>query len=82
VPHREHVVLEGESLATIAYREYGDPGLWRQVAEANRIDDPFRVRAGHRVLLPTVAELLRTSAPIGGQAASPGVRREVTRAAR
>jgi hypothetical protein len=82
VPHREHVVLEGESLATIAYREYGDPGLWRRVAEANRIDDPFRVRAGHRVLLPTVTELLRTSAPIGGGATSPVVPREVTRAAR
>lgn len=81
-PHREHVVLEGESLATIAYREYGDPALWRQVAEVNRIDDPFRVRAGHRVLLPTAAELLRPGAPNGALAARRATGREVTRATR
>lgn len=82
VPHREHVVLEGESLATIAYKEYGDPALWRRVAEANRIDDPFRVRAGHRVLLPTATELLRTSTPIGVRDAHGATGWEVTSAAR
>ncbi|WP_251152107.1 LysM peptidoglycan-binding domain-containing protein [Cellulosimicrobium sp. Marseille-Q4280] len=57
VPHREHVVVHGETLAGIAYREYGDPQLWRDVAEANRVDDPFRLRAGDRVLLPAVEDL-------------------------
>ncbi len=59
VPHKEHVMVDGESLAGIAYREYSDPALWRKVAELNGIDDPFRVRAGTRLLLPTLTELLR-----------------------
>ncbi|MCB7134951.1 CIS tube protein [Cellulosimicrobium marinum] len=57
VPHREHVVVHGDTLAGIAYGEYGDPALWRAVAQANRIDDPFRLRAGDRVLLPAVEDL-------------------------
>ncbi|MBD8080358.1 LysM peptidoglycan-binding domain-containing protein [Cellulosimicrobium arenosum] len=57
VPHREHTVVHGETLAGIAYREYGDPALWRAVAEANGIDDPFRLGAGDRVLLPAAEDL-------------------------
>jgi nucleoid-associated protein YgaU len=50
-------LVEGDSLASIAYREYGDPTAWRLIAEANGIDDPLRLRPGRHLLLPT-----RTSA--------------------
>jgi len=69
VPHREHVVVAGDTFAGIAYAEYGDTGLWRAVAEANHADDPFRLRPGDRVLLPAVEDLrdpavgLRTGRP-------------------
>ncbi len=52
-----HLVLEGDSLASIATREYGDPDVWRVIAEANGIDDPFRLRPGRRLLVPSPRDL-------------------------
>ena len=57
VPRRVHVLVEGDTLAGIAYREYGDASLWRAVAAANGIDDPTRLRPGKSVMLPAVDEL-------------------------
>ena len=51
------MLVEGDTLAGIAYREYGDPSLWRAVAAANGIDDPMHLRPGSSVLLPAVDEL-------------------------
>ena len=58
VPHRVHQVVQGDSLPAIAYREYGQPAMWRSVAELNRIDDPMRLRPGARLLLPPLEELV------------------------
>ncbi len=52
-----HTVVAGDSLASIAWREYGDPTMWRAVAEANAIDDPMRLRAGTALLVPAAEEL-------------------------
>lgn len=54
---RVHTVLTGDTLASIAWREYGDPELWRGIAIANRIDDPMRLRAGSSVLIPSAEDL-------------------------
>jgi nucleoid-associated protein YgaU len=54
---KRHVVSHGESLPLIAARSYGHPGLWRALADANRIDDPFRLAPGRALLLPSVTEL-------------------------
>jgi nucleoid-associated protein YgaU len=54
-----HTVVAGDTLPSIAWREYGDPTLWRVVAEANGIDDPMRMRAGATLLLPAPEELGR-----------------------
>ena len=62
VPRSIHQLIEGDSLPGIAYREYGDPGLWRALAEVNRIDDPVRLPVGHPILLPAVEDL--GSAPV------------------
>ena len=53
---RVHTVVEGDSLASIAYNEYGDPQLWRAIAIANNVDDPMRVPAGANLLLPDIEE--------------------------
>jgi nucleoid-associated protein YgaU len=53
---RTHTVVAGDSLPLIAYREYGDPGLWRALANANAIDDPLRLRSGLRLLIPPADE--------------------------
>jgi nucleoid-associated protein YgaU len=56
-------VVAGDSLASVAYREYGDPARWRVLAEANDIDDPMRLPAGRALLVPALEEL---DGPAGG----------------
>jgi nucleoid-associated protein YgaU len=56
--HSEHTMLSGENLAGIAYREYGDPALWRPLAAFNEIDDPLRVRPGTTLIVPELSDLL------------------------
>jgi nucleoid-associated protein YgaU len=53
---RRHVMAAGDSLHSIAYREYEDPALWRGLALFNEIDDPLRVRPGTPLLIPTADE--------------------------
>ena len=43
---------DGDSLASIAQREYGDPNLWRALAVANGVEDPTRLPVGARLLVP------------------------------
>lgn len=54
---RAHQMVAGDSLASVAYAEYGDPEQWRRLADYNDIDDPLRVRAGTVLLLPAAADL-------------------------
>lgn len=54
---KAHTVTAGDSLARIATDQYGSPGRWRQLAEANGIEDPLRIRPGDRVYLPNPEEL-------------------------
>jgi nucleoid-associated protein YgaU len=56
---RSHLVVGGDSLASIAYAQYGDPAKWRAVADANDVDDPSRLLPGSRFLIPEIdAEVL------------------------
>jgi hypothetical protein len=54
---RGHVMTQGETLASVATTAYGRPQAWRDVAEANGIDDPLRVLPGRRVYLPPADEI-------------------------
>ena len=49
---RTRTVVEGDTLASIAYQEYKDPNKWRALAEANNIDDPMRVKPGSVLIVP------------------------------
>ena len=53
---RVHVVVEGDTLQSIAYQELDDPNRWRDIAVANRIDDPTRIRPGHRLMIPVPSD--------------------------
>jgi hypothetical protein len=44
-------VVEGETLAGIAYDAYGDATVWRHIAETNGITDPRRLRPGQVLLI-------------------------------
>jgi hypothetical protein len=49
---RTHLMTAGDSLHSVAQREYGKPALWRGIAAVNGIDDPLRVPIGSSVLIP------------------------------
>ncbi|MFG2146267.1 LysM peptidoglycan-binding domain-containing protein [Streptomyces sp. NPDC048696] len=53
---RVHRTVAGDTLASLAWREYGDATRWRTIAEANAIDDPMRLRPGTELLLPAASE--------------------------
>jgi hypothetical protein len=55
---QRHTVSASENLQTISTTAYGRPALWRGIAQANNIDDPFRVRPGDTVYLPNGNEIL------------------------
>ncbi|MPZ73807.1 MAG: peptidase M23 [Nitriliruptorales bacterium] len=49
---RSHRMVDGDSLQSVAQREYGDVSRWRDLAAANGIDDPMRVMPGTELLIP------------------------------
>ncbi|TMB59776.1 MAG: LysM peptidoglycan-binding domain-containing protein [Chloroflexi bacterium] len=58
---KTHLVADGDTLQSIANKEYGNPNLWRGIATFNGIDDPLRVTAGSRLLLPSTDEAAEAS---------------------
>ena len=53
VPGMEtHVLIDGETLHSVAWVRYGDPSYWRAIAAFNGIDDPLRVEPGVSLLIP------------------------------
>jgi nucleoid-associated protein YgaU len=47
-----HVVVEGETLSSIATQVYQNPALWRPIAIQNQIDDPRTLTVGQQLLVP------------------------------
>lgn len=58
---RLHTVVEGETIASVAYAELGHAGYWRAIATANGIDDPLRLRPGQSLLIPSAADAARNA---------------------
>ncbi len=46
------IVTQGDSLWFIASREYGNPGEWRLIADANKIDNPRILYPGQELVIP------------------------------
>ena len=53
---RTHTVVDGDSLQSVAYQEFGDAGLWRALADLNGIDDPLSLSPGQSLFIPNAAE--------------------------
>jgi nucleoid-associated protein YgaU len=49
---KAYTVRRGDTLSSIAEAEYDDPGLWREIARANRIQDPRAIAPGTVLTLP------------------------------
>ena len=62
---RRRTAVQGDTLASVAQQEYGDPGLWRALADANGIDDPMRLPAGAGLLVPPRVRARANAAPPG-----------------
>ncbi len=58
---RVHGVVEGETIAMIAFAELGRSSYWRAIAEVNGIDDPLRIRPGQFLLIPSAADAAQQS---------------------
>ncbi|MET7900733.1 LysM peptidoglycan-binding domain-containing protein [Streptomyces sp. NPDC005355] len=48
-----HVTAQGDTLSGLAATYLGDPALWRQIATANRIDNPFDLTVGRTLVIPS-----------------------------
>ena len=47
-------MTEGDSIWNMANKAYGDPGLWRVIADANNIDDPANIELGKDMIIPVL----------------------------
>ncbi|MEU5431165.1 peptidase M23 [Streptomyces olivoreticuli] len=50
---KEWLLIEGDSLPLIAWRDHGQPADWRKIAECNGIDDPDHLMPGRTIMLPS-----------------------------
>jgi hypothetical protein len=51
---KRHTVIQGETIANIAFAHYGDPALWRPIALRNGIDEPRRLVPGAELQIPAL----------------------------
>jgi len=51
---KHYVVMRGDTLSSIAGEKYGDPGLWRPIAEKNSMDDPLALKPGQVLVIPAI----------------------------
>ncbi|MCM3272304.1 CIS tube protein [Paenibacillus elgii] len=49
---KQKLFNQGDQLWMIAAQEYENPGLWREIARANKIDNPRHIEAGRRLIVP------------------------------
>ena len=50
-----HIVKPGDTLDRIAYDELGDSGLWREIADNNRLDNPMALKPGMLLGIPSTS---------------------------
>ena len=51
---KHYVVRRGDTLSGIAADKYGDPSLWRAIAEENRIENPLALTSGQLLVIPAI----------------------------
>lgn len=51
-PVKSHLLMRGDEIPVITQREYGATRRWREVADHNQIDNPFRLPLGRELVLP------------------------------
>lgn len=49
---KQRMIKQGDQLWHIAAEEYEDPGMWREIARANGIENPKRLESGTVIKIP------------------------------
>ena len=49
-------VRQGDALWSMAEKAYGDASAWREIARANGLDNPRRLRAGQTLVVPALVD--------------------------
>jgi hypothetical protein len=49
---KQKMLNEGDQLWMLAAKEYVNPGLWRDIANANGIDNPRFLQSGKKIIVP------------------------------
>lgn len=49
---RQYEMLENEDLSMVAHKQYNDSNRWRDIANANNIDNPRNVKKGTKLTIP------------------------------
>jgi nucleoid-associated protein YgaU len=52
IPDEWHIVAAGETLSGIAQEYYGDAGKYKDLAHANNIMNPDKIRVGQKIQIP------------------------------
>lgn len=55
-PTTTRVIREGETLNLISSEEYGDPSLWRIIADENKMTNPRDINAGTPIIIPALID--------------------------
>jgi nucleoid-associated protein YgaU len=53
--YKTREVKSGDRIDNIAAEEYGDPAMWRPIAEANNLDDPSQLQPGRTLTVPRLS---------------------------
>lgn len=51
---KSRTLQEGQQLWEIAYEEYENPEMWREIAKANGIKNPLDLKRGTRLIIPAL----------------------------
>jgi hypothetical protein len=51
---KRHIVKRGDTLSSIAAEKFGDPTLWRHIAEENNLDNPLNIQPGQVLVIPSL----------------------------
>lgn len=51
---KHRVVKSGDRLYGFAFREYDDCSEWRRIAEANKLDNPRKLKSGSHIVVPPI----------------------------
>lgn len=54
IEDKSHIIKDGDTLSSLAYRYYRDPLKWFLIADINNLDNPFLLEVGISIIIPNL----------------------------